>query len=592
MKKLKKMDKINNFILESQYALINENGLETSHKILDRVANAMANIEKNKGFYKKKYYWMMSNNYFLPSGRILNNSDSKQSQLASCFVLPIKDNFNSLFNTLKLSANCHRLGGGTGFNLSKIREKGAAINTSESSGASGPVSYIKLFDAETKFVMAGGKRRGANIAILNVYHPDILDFINCKNNFSLKNFNISILIDNAFMNCVEKNEKINLVSPFDRKIKSTINATEIWSNIVEQMLKIGEPGVLFVDTINQKNPLRHKYGKLEIANPCGEQIMYSYESSFLGSINLANLFKSEKNDIDWELFEELIYLGVRFLDGAIDICKYPNHKIEKVTTSFRRIGLGIMGFSDLLVRMNIPYNSVECLAFIEKIGGFFKLISSKASESLAAEKGVFPNYDKTEIEVERRNVAITAIAPTGTISMVANCSSGIEPKFSPYYKKDVITEHGIEYFDNLLLNLLVKSKGLKEEKAKKLIATNTFRAYLTEKENLAYIYSNDIDYKWHINVLAKWQEYIDNGISKTINLPNKITKNEISELLKVAYLQKCKGVTVYRQGSHPNDLLIDITEQQEIQSKEKTKMWIEQTSYSKITPKKNVMVEI
>jgi ribonucleoside-diphosphate reductase alpha chain len=565
------MDALNKNMLQSQYSLIVNDTVEEYDEIIDRVARTISSIEQDTALYYEKYKWIIDNNLFIPAGRILNNAGSKQSQMASCFVLPIKDDFNSIFDTLKASANCHRLGGGTGFNFSKIREKGRTINTSEASGASGPVSWLKLFDAETRVVMSGGKNRGANIAILNVYHPDIIEFINCKNDFGLKNFSISVLMDNHFIECLRNEKEISLISPFDNSVCETIPAKTAWDNIIRQIHKTGEPGLLFQDTINDSNPIKDKFGKLEISNPCGEQIMYADESSFLGSINLSNLFIEDKKDIDWDLFKELIQSGIRFLDAAIDVNKYPDKNIEKVSRSYRRIGLGVMGFADLLFKLKIPYNSAENLKLIRRIGAVLKEYSDKTTELLGKEKGNFPYIKRTSFKGFRRNIATRAIAPTGTISLIAGCSNGIDPKFLPYYKKNVIEDDGIIIYDKTLIEILIEKTHKNQAEVESIILNNTYENYLNEREKSYLVYLNQISYEWQIKIMAEWQKYIDNGISKTINIPNNSTLEDVDEILKLAISNRCKGITVYRQGSHPQDIIFK-PEEQIIQSKTKHKL--------------------
>jgi len=569
------MKKLNSKIIESQYALLQDTRYETMSELILRVVQTISRNEiiSKMSFYEDKFYEIIMGNLFIPSGRILNNAGSKQSQMASCFVLPLKDDFLSIFDTLKLAANCHRLGGGTGFNFSNIREKGAPISTSESSGSSGPVSWIKLINSETSVVMSGGKRRGANIGVLSVYHPDILEFINCKNEFELKNFNLSVLIDNAFMDSLNKDQLIDLVSPLNKDIVDKIPARLVWENICKQAYKTGDPGLLFLEAINKNNPLKDKLGNLEIANPCGEQIMYSYESSFLGSINLLSFYIEAEKDLNWAKLKEVIYLGVRFLDNAIDLNVYPNQKIESASKAYRRIGLGIMGFADLLVKLRIPYDSEECLAFINKLGAFFKLNADIASHLLAIEKGVYKKSIYSNNKVKMRNVAVTAIAPTGTISMIANCSSGIEPRFAAFFNKDVIEDGGITTVDSLLLETLTKDNNLAESEVLNIIKAGKYKSFLNSSQLALFKYAQEIDYSWHIKVVAQWQKYIDNGISKTVNVPNIVSTSEISNLIKMAYNYNCKGITIYREGSHEKDLLISFKpEKQIIQSKEKSKL--------------------
>ncbi|MGB4847130.1 MAG: adenosylcobalamin-dependent ribonucleoside-diphosphate reductase [Saprospiraceae bacterium] len=573
------MIKLNEQIIKTQYSRHIGGELESVEELINRVVHTISSIEGNYNndinFYKVKFKEIIINNYFIPSGRILNNSGSKQSQTASCFVLPISDDFLSIFDSLKLAAICHKFGGGTGFNFSKLREKGAVISSSEAGGASGPVSWIKLFNSETDVVMSGGKMRGANMGVLSVYHPDILEFIKCKGDYGLKNFNISVLIDDDFMHKLLKNENIQLISPLNNTFIREESAQLIWNSIIENIYKTGEPGILFIDEINRSNKYGSLVGLLNIANPCGEQIMYENESSFLGSINLLSFYDETNNDILWKKLEETIYLGTRFLDNTIDSNKYPSKEIEKISKMYRRIGLGVMGFADLLVKLNIPYDSNECLTFIDKLGSFFKFHSLNASKALAEEKGSFSIIENRTDFPLQRNIAVTAIAPTGTISMVANCSSGIEPKFGHYFNKNVINNEGINYVDQQLLQALMDTNGFNKTEAISLIKHNKFNEYLTDLQKEVFKFAYNIPPIWHVKVLAQWQKYIDNGISKTVNVPSEIGIYELEEVLKMAYESNCKGITIYRQGSHPKDLISMNNEIQIIQSKEKTKLFNE-----------------
>ena len=537
--------------------------IETVESLLDRVTTTLAEVErlydKKTGdvtHFKKQFEAIITDNLFWPSGRILNNAGAKQGQLASCFVLPLKDDFKAIFETLCVAAQCHRTGGGTGFDFSELRERNAPISTSEAAGASGPVSWMRLLAAETTAVMSGGKMRGANMGVLSVYHPDILEFITSKNALSdLGNFNISVRIDNAFMEQLERNAEIHLVSPLDRRVVATLPARHIWECLALQAWKVGDPGVLFSDHINAVNPLLDYLGPLKAANPCGEQMLYDFEASNLGSLNLSSFYDGTTNDVAWNKLEATIEVAVRMLDNVIDACKYPDPRIYRMAKENRRLGLGVMGYADLLIKLGLRYDSLEAIEFCHKVGRFIQKAAWEASTFLAKEKGAFPNYQYSSLRQETRNCGITCVAPTGTISMVAECSSGIEPRFAPLYRKNVINSEGIHFVDEDLIRELQEAMGVTRSTAIKLIEEGNNDDELPQQVVCRYRYAHQISGAWHIATVAAWQPYIDNGLSKTVNIPEESTVEDVANVFLTAWKLRCKGVTVYRAGSLQKDLL-------------------------------------
>jgi ribonucleoside-diphosphate reductase alpha chain len=540
---------------------------ETAEQILDRVAGTLGDVERRHGAgdveaaaWTGRFRALMADNRFWPSGRILNNCGAVQGQLASCFVLPIDDDFGSVLEALTLAARCHRTGGGTGFDLSGLRERGAPISTAEAAGASGPVSWLDLFDAETSVVMQGGKMRGANLASISVRHPDVLEFIDAKSVVGrLSCFNLSVSMDDRFFAQLDAGEEIELVSPVDGRVVRRLPAAEIWRQIADNAWRTGDPGLLFVDAINRNNPLLDHLGPIRTTNPCGEQTLYPYEASNLGSVNLRTFLSTDgagRPAVDWPALEESVQQAVRMLDNAIDASVYPDPRITAMARANRRIGLGVMGFADLLVGLGIPYDSDDCLALVDQLGECIRDSGRRGSERLAAERGPFPNWEHSTLPAPTRNCAVTTIAPTGTISMVAGCSSGIEPRFAAAWNKDVLAADGIDFVDTDLVADVMRSTGMTRADAVAAVSARGVGALPPDDPaRRRYRYAYDVSGMWHVRVAARWQRWIDNAVSKTVNMPREATAADVGDALRASWEAGCKGVSVYRQGSRERDLL-------------------------------------
>ncbi|MBU4343256.1 MAG: vitamin B12-dependent ribonucleotide reductase [Candidatus Omnitrophica bacterium] len=480
----------------------------------------------------------------------------------NCFVLPIEDSMESIFEAVKNTALIHRSGGGTGFSFSRLRPKNSMVR-STGGVSSGPVSFMKVFNAATQAVKQGGARRGANMGILRVDHPDILEFIKCKeNDKEITNFNISIAITEDFMNKVINDEEYDLIDPHTKKAVNTLKAKEVFDLIVEMAWKNGEPGIIFIDRMNQFNPTPN-LGQYESTNPCGEQILLPFESCNLGSINLSNCIyeKNEKKEIDWEKLKRLVYLGVHFLDNVIDMNKFPLKQIEEMTKKNRKIGLGVMGLADMFIQLGIPYNSDEAVELAEKIMSFIDKEAKNKSKELAQAKGAFPSFDDSifaEKGLENiRNATLTTIAPTGTISIISNTSSGIEPLFAlSYYRNVMDNDKLIEV--NSLFEAIAKKEGFYSRKLMEEIAEKGSVKDVEgvpEKYKKIFVTSHDIAPLWHIRMQAVFQKYTDNAVSKTVNFPHDATRDDIREVYMLAYKQGCKGVTIYRDKSRDEQVL-------------------------------------
>lgn len=541
-------------------------GRETADQILDRVSGRLGEIERGHGAgdgWAAKFRALMADNKFWPSGRILNNCGATQGQLASCFVLPVEDDFDSILEALTLAARCHRTGGGTGFDLSPMRERGAPISTAEAAGSSGPVSWLDLFDAETSVIMKGGKMRGANLASLSVRHPDVLEFIDAKEVVGkLPCFNLSVAVDDRFFAQLDAGEDVELVSPHRGHVVGRLPAADIWSRIADNAWRTGDPGLLFVDAINRGNVLRDHLGPIRTTNPCGEQTLYPYEASNLGSLNLRAFLSADGTGVDLAALEEATELAVRLLDDAIDASVYPDPRITAMARANRRIGLGVMGFADLLVALGVPYDSDEALAVVDRVGAAIQAAGKRSTRRLAAERGPFPNWEHSSLTEPARNCAVTTIAPTGTISMVAGCSSGIEPRFAPAWNKDVLAENGIDFVDNDLVGDIRRTTGMTEREAVAAASRFGTAALADDERRARYRYAYDVSGLWHVRVAARWQRWTDNAVSKTVNMPADATPREVGEVMRASWDLGSKGVSIYRQGSREHDLLSTVRQAQ------------------------------
>ncbi|MCD6493557.1 MAG: vitamin B12-dependent ribonucleotide reductase [Archaeoglobaceae archaeon] len=551
-------------VLQKRYLLKDEEGnvIETPEQMLRRVANAIAKAEENYGNEVKKYaklfYDMMDKQLFMPNSPTLMNAGTELSQLSACFVIPVEDSIDGIFKALWDMAKVQKSGGGTGFSFSRLRPKGDIVK-STMGVASGPISFMKIFDAATEQIKQGGKRRGANMGVLNVHHPDIEEFITAKwEEGVLRNFNISVAVTDKFFEALKKDEEYDLINPRTGEVVKRVPARKIFNLIVEGAWRNGEPGMVFIDEINRHNPTPH-VGKIEATNPCGEQPLLPYESCNLGSINVSKFIKN--GEIDWEWLKEIVWLCVRFLDDVIDMNKYPLKEIEKNTKANRKIGLGVMGWADLLFKLKIPYDSDEAIKLAEKLMSFIQSESHKASQALAEERGVFPNWKGSVWEkrgIKMRNATTTTIAPTGTISIIANCSSGIEPIYALAFKRMNILD-GEEFFEiNPIFEDALKQLNLyNDEMLERIAESGSIQEIHEIPEEIRRIFkcALDIDAEWHVRMQAAFQKYTDNAVSKTINMPNSATRKDVEKAFMLAYELKCKGLTVYRDGSREEQVL-------------------------------------
>ena len=542
-------------VLEKRYLLRDENNkvIETPEDMFDRVASFIATTDEEK----EEFLELMTSLRFLPNSPTLMNAGTALGNLSACFVLPIEDDMTSIFEAVKYAALIQQSGGGTGFSFTKLRPKNDVVKTT-GGVASGPISFIEVFNSTTNTIRQGGRRRGANMGILRVDHPDIMEFITCKEDQTrFTNFNFSVALTESFMKSVEKNEDFDLINPRNNKAVGKMNAKEVFNKIVEMAWKNGEPGIVFIDRINQDNPTP-ELGEIESTNPCGELPMLAWESCNLGSINL--LQHISKRKIDWDLLEKSVRAAVRFLDNVIEKNNYILPKIEEMTKANRKIGLGIMGFADMLIKLRIRYDSEEGLLAASKVMDFVQKTARDESSNLGKERGNFPNFNKSiyREKIEHlRNATVTSIAPTGTISLIAGCSSGIEPYYALAYTRNVLDGKKLlevnPIFEQELKNLKLHTEDLLE----KVSSSNTIQGLDDIPEELREIYvtSHDINPEWHIKMQAAFQKYNDNATSKTINFASTATKEDIAIAYMFAYTQGCKGITVYRDGSRKYQVL-------------------------------------
>ena len=557
-------------VLQRRYLKKNRVGkvIETPEKMFKRVGHHIAKAEKNyssksqEGQMKEIFSNMMMELMFLPNSPTLMNAGRRLGQLAACFVLPIKDSMSGIFETLKNAAIIHKSGGGTGFSFSRLRPKDSMVGTTGGI-ASGPVSFMKIFNTATEQVKQGGTRRGANMAILNVDHPDILDFIFCKkSNGDLNNFNISVGITEAFMKAVKKEKPYNLLDPSDGKKVDELSAAEVYQSLVQQAWENGDPGIIFLDRINKDNPTP-SIDKIESTNPCGEQPLLPMEACNLGSINLAKFMIKSKQEgtIDYNKLKEVVHQSVRFLDNTIDMSKYPLPEIDNMVKGNRKIGLGLMGFADLLYKLNIPYNSQEALDTAEKVMEFIQKESHAASMNLAKQRGVFSNFGKSIFKKQKgcefRNATTTTIAPTGTLSIIAQCSSGIEPLFALSFVRNVMDNDKLlevnPYFEEI-----AKQRGFYSQELMEKIAHEGSIKDMDEipkDVRKVFVTAHDVSPEWHIRMQGAFQKYTDNAVSKTVNLPSDASVKDVLKIYNMAYELNCKGVTIYRDGSKKNQVL-------------------------------------
>jgi ribonucleoside-diphosphate reductase alpha chain len=551
-------------ILNARYLKKDINGkiVETPNALFRRVAKHISNIEEiNRKEWENTFYKVMVNLEFLPNSPTLMNAGLPNGQLSACFVLPVKDSLNSIFTTLKNAALIHQSGGGTGYNFSKLRPKGDVV-TSSGGTSSGPIAFMKIYDAATEYVKQGGKRRGANMGILNAEHPDIEDFIKSKSdNVSLRNFNISIGISDRFMRAVQLNNDWELINPRNHTVHKTVRASDIWQVIVEAAWKTGDPGLIFLDTINKENPIP-KQGRIQTTNPCGEVPLLDHESCNLGSLNLIKMVKTldGKWKVDWDKLEQTIATTIRLLDNVISANHYLLPQVKSKTTKNRKVGLGVMGWAEMLIMLGLPYASDEAVQLGEKLMAFIHSKSYNASNALAKERGTFPNWNESIYATEKRmrNATCNSIAPTGSISVIANTSYSIEPLYALAYKRVGILENETQMEINPVFLEKMGLLGLWTEELKfEVMKTGSIQQAKSVPKKIRKLFetSLEIPWKWHLLHQRAFQRYTDNAVSKTINLLEKTTKQEISKIYFTAWEYGLKGITIYRNGSKPNQVL-------------------------------------
>ena len=557
-------------VLERRYLKKDQSGkvCESPEQMFRRVAAHIAQAEKNydkKADVKKmedRFYRLMTEFRFLPNSPTLMNADRSLGQLAACFVLPVEDSIDGIFEAVKNAATIHKSGGGTGFSFSRLRPENSRVG-STGGVASGPVSFMQIFNTATEQVKQGGTRRGANMAVLRVDHPDIISFIKCKSNKQeLNNFNISVGVTDKFMKAVTKRTDYDLIDPRTKEPSGKLNALAVYEELISQAWTTGDPGIIFLDEINRYNTTPG-IGDIESTNPCGEQPLLPMEACNLGSINLTKFVTIQKGMqvIDYKKLQETIHLSVRFLDNTIDMSKYPIKEIEQMVQGNRKIGLGIMGFADMLFEMNIPYDSDEAIDIAEVVMSFLQKESHDASCSLAKERGVFPNFEqsiyKSKKQSRMRNATTTTIAPTGTLSIIAGCSSGIEPAFALSFVRTVMDNDKLLEI-NPVFKKTARMQGfyndiLMEEIAEK--GTIKGNSQIPVDIRKVYVTAHDIKPKDHIRMQAAFQRHTDNAVSKTVNLSRDADKEDVKFIYDEAFKLKCKGVTIYRDGSKDNQVL-------------------------------------
>lgn len=553
-------------VLERRYLLRDELGsiAETPTEMFRRVAAAVASVDS---IYRREtkvkeledeFYRAMMKLEFLPNSPTLMNAGTSVGQLSACFVLPVEDSLRSIFKSLTYMALVQQSGGGTGFSFSRLRPKGDRVK-STGGIASGPLSFMHIYDVTTNVIKQGGRRRGANMGVLRVDHPDILEFITAKAKEGfLTNFNLSVSVTDDFMRRVAEDEKYELVNPRTGKAVKTLRAEDVFNLMATMAWKTGDPGVMFIDEMNRHNQTR-KLGEIESTNPCGEQPLLPYESCNLGSVNLAKMVG--KGEVNWGRLGETVRLATHFLDNVIDANRFPLKEVEERTKANRKIGLGVMGYAEALIELGMPYNSNEAVGFAEKLMQFISDEARKRSVELALDRGSFPSFEDS-VWRERgykamRNATLTTIAPTGTISIIAGCSSGIEPMFAVAFVRNVMEETRLLEVNTLFEREARRRGFYSNELMMEIARKGSIQeiAGIPEDVKEIFVTALDVPPEWHIKMQDAFQKHTDNAVSKTVNLPHEATVEDVKKAFKLAYELKCKGVTVYRYGSKKEQVL-------------------------------------
>jgi len=578
--------------MKNRYLRKNEYGevIETPRQAFVRVAKAISQGDKKYSKSAKEikqteeeFLDVMLNLEFLPNSPTMMNAGTKLGQLSACFVLPIEDSVEGIFGTLRDAALVQKSGGGAGYSFSKLRPREDVVQTTGGIAA-GPLFFIRAFDSALKGIKQGMKRYSTNMGILRVDHPDVLDFIMAKETEGvISTFNLSVGITDKFMKAVYNDGEYELINPRKNKVTKRMKARAIWNLIITMAWKNGEPGIIFLDKMNKYNPTPH-VGEIESTNPCGEQPLLPYESCNLGSINLSKMLKGKNGDakIDWDKLRDIVRKSVHFLDNVVDLNKYPIEATEKMTKANRKIGLGVMGFADMLIEIGIPYNSEEAEKLARKIMKFITDEGRKMSEELGKKRGSFPNFkgsvwDKKGYK-HMRNATVTTIAPTSNISIVAGCSSSIEPLFAISYIRNVADSLGQNLIEtNPLFEKAIIQKGIySDELMENILSQSSIQNIKKIPEDIrrVFITAHDISPEWHVRMQGAFQKYTDNAVSKTVNFPHHTTPDDIERAYKLAYDLGCKGITVYRDGSRKFQI-IKHSEKKSKQQLEKKPMVVE-----------------
>ncbi|MDO8716356.1 MAG: vitamin B12-dependent ribonucleotide reductase, partial [Dehalococcoidales bacterium] len=585
-------------VLEKRYLKKDKQGkvIEKPEELFRRVAKAIAAAEliyDSKADVlarEEEFYQAMISLDFLPNSPTLMNAGRELGQLSACFVLPIEDSMESIFDAVKYTALIHKSGGGTGFSFSRLRPQQDRVG-STGGVASGPVSFMRAFDTATDVIKQGGMRRGANMAILSVDHPDIMRFITAKaESTALNNFNLSVAVTTGFMEAVKAGTDYNLINPHTKDIHSVLNAREVFDKIVDMAWRTGDPGVIFIDCINQDNPTP-QLGKIESTNPCGEQPLLPYESCNLGSINLSRMVRTVNGtvEVDYEKLARTVKLATRFLDNVIDVNKFPLPQIEEMTKKTRKIGLGVMGFADMLIHLGIPYNSEEALKVAGKVMADISHHATEASRELAKKRGVFPAFAGSVYDCpdgfKVRNATRTTIAPTGTLSIIAGCSGGIEPLFALSYVRNILDGARLvevhPYFEDA-----ARSQGFYSEELMRKLASGTMLHEIEgipEKVKRVFVTSHEITPEWHVRMQVAFQKSTNNAVSKTVNFPHEATRDDVKKVYTMAYELGLKGITIYRDRSRDTQVLM--TGKSESAGNQKVEK-VDQIKTGKLTPRR------
>ncbi len=553
-------------VLQKRYLLKNETGkvVETPDELFRRVARSVASPNKryrdgrSTKAEEEEFFAAMRSLEFLPNSPCLMNAGTDIQQLAACFVIPVDDSIEGIYDAVKWTAIIQQTGGGTGFSFSRLRPAGDIVRSTMGI-ASGPVSFMKVFDAATDAIKQGGRRRGASMGILRVDHPDVELFIHAKDDMkSLTNFNISVGATEEFMRRARKGEDYDLINPRTKGKAGNKNAAAVLDEICKGAWRTGDPGMVFLDTINKANPTPG-VGEIESTNPCGEVPLLPFEACNLGSINVDRMLfpKGDGFELDWDKLKRTADLGIRFLDNVVDASKYPLKQITDMAHGNRKIGLGVMGFADMLVRMGVRYGSKRSLEIAKELITFIRKQADETSRSIAERRGDFPNIGKSVFRSHRRNATVLSVAPTGTISMIASCSSGIEPLYALSYVKHVMEGTHLREVHPFFLEV-AKKKGFYDEQLTSILASSHSIASYTsipEEVREVFVTSYDVSAEDHVRVQAEFQKQVDNAVSKTINLPGNSTREDIKNVYLLAHELGCKGITIYREGSRPTQVL-------------------------------------